>query len=212
MIAAAVEVPLWDRLELQLGEHGTIECTVIWTRHGRMGVEFAEETRLDCAEDEKSDLLRQAIMRHFPEARFDTPKPIGPAAAPASQDHRGERRHPLIWSGTLHYDYRSTSARLRNISAAGAMVETALELLPGNEPLLDLGEAGAIFGTVAWISGDQVGLRFQQPFDMASLANAKPRVADGKWEAPAHLRSHGQADSGWEGQWKRMTLNEIEGK
>jgi len=175
MITAAFEPALWERLELHLGEHGTVECSVIWMKHGRLGLEFANETRLDCAEDEQGALVREVIRRHFPDARFETPRPI---EAADSSEHRREFRHPFVWSGTLHCEFGSTPARLRNISPDGAMVETSFELTSGAEPYLDLGEAGSIFPTVVWSVGDQTGLKFHVPFDMARLAHAKPQLSD----------------------------------
>src|SRR5439155_3233705 len=120
-----------------------------------------------------------------------------------------ERRHPLIWSGALHYDYQSTPARLRNISATGTMIETAASLAQGAEPLLDLGESGSIFATVVWATGDQAGLRFNQPFDLTQLVKSRPQVASSNWEPPSYLRTDASANSGWESHWNCMTLNEL---
>ena len=71
MISADFEVLPWDRLDLHLGDHGTIECAVLWVKDGRLGLEFAQETRLDCSADEQAELLRDVIKRNFPEAEFD---------------------------------------------------------------------------------------------------------------------------------------------
>ena len=176
MITAAFEPVLFEPLELNLGKHGTVECSVIWIRHGRLGLEFAHETRLDCEEDEQGAIVREVIRRHFPEARFEAREHVEPSDP---DEHRGEHRHPFIWSGTLHCEYGSTPARLRNISPDGAMIETSFELTPGAEPYLELGDAGAIFVSVVWAAGDQAGLKFHQPFDMARLAYAKPELSGG---------------------------------
>jgi len=58
MIAAAFEPNVWDKLELHLGENGTIECAVRWVKGGRMGLEFAHETQLDCSAEEQAILFR----------------------------------------------------------------------------------------------------------------------------------------------------------
>src|SRR5437899_1851038 len=47
MIETSIELLIWDRVHLHLGDHGDIECTVRWVRDGRIGLEFAHETRLD---------------------------------------------------------------------------------------------------------------------------------------------------------------------
>jgi hypothetical protein len=175
MITAAFEPVLFEQLELSLGEHGTVECSVIWIRHGRVGLEFANATRLDLPEDERAELLREVILRHFPEAHFEAPKDVD--TADEEQENRSDVRYPFVWSGTLHCEYGSTPARLRNISPNGAMIETSFELSPGTEPYLDLGEAGSIFGTIVWAQGDQSGLKFEERFDMGRLAHAKPELS-----------------------------------
>ncbi len=174
MITAAFEPTLWDRLELHLSEHGVIDCSVVWIKNGRVGLEFARETRLDCAEDDQGALLREVILRHFPEAEFHGRADL---EAPDSSENRGEFRHPFVWSGTLHCEYGSTAARLRNVSPDGAMVETSFELAPGAEPYLDLGEAGSVFGTIVWAEGNQSGLKFHERFDMSRLVYAKPQLS-----------------------------------
>lgn len=176
MIAAPFEPLLWERLELHLGEHGTIEASVIWIRNGRVGLEFAHETRLDCDEDAQGALLREVISRHFPEARFEAPRHV---EAIDNDEHRGHARHPFIWSSTLHCEYGSMPARLRNISSQGAMIETSVELALGAEPYLDLGEAGSVFGKIVWTAGEQSGLRFERPFDLALLAHSRPQLTKG---------------------------------
>ena len=62
MITAAFSPMLWEQLQLNLGEHGSVLCSVIWIRNGRLGLEFAEETRLDCADDEQAALVREVIL------------------------------------------------------------------------------------------------------------------------------------------------------
>lgn len=205
MITAAFSPMLWEQLQLNLGEHGSVLCSVIWMRNGRLGLEFAEETRLDCADDEQAALVREVILRHFPgtefEARAQT-EPVDP------EDHRREVRHPFIWSGTLHCEYGSTPARLRNVSADGAMIETDFELTPGAEPYLDLGEAGSVFATVVWTIGDQAGLAFHEGFDLARLTHARPNVA-GAGEQLIRFGSSAAAEPQPQDSWRRTVLKDL---
>lgn len=205
MITAGFEPALWERLELNLGEHGSVECSVIWMRQGRLGLEFAHETRLGCDEDEQGELLREVIHRHFPEAQFEAPVPAEEAD---EHEHRRELRHPFFWSGTLHCEYGSTPVRLRNISPEGAMIETSFEMAPGAEPYLDLGEAGSIFGTIVWAAGDQSGLEFHERFDLALLARTKPQLSAGS--APlVRLGPGPRSGKGWQASWKRMIPDDL---
>src|SRR3954452_11400545 len=97
MVSGAFKPNLWDRVELHLGENGTIECAVCWIREDRIGLEFAHETRLDCSPGEQARVLREVVVRSFPELQFEAPPE--PEAEPAADEQRREGRHPLIWSG-----------------------------------------------------------------------------------------------------------------
>lgn len=216
MIAGDLEPNLWDRVELHLGEDGKIECAVRWIKGGRIGLEFAHETRLDCSEEAQAKLLQAVIDLNFSdleissgtgsrveeeaEEQRDTPQP---------GDHRDSRRHPLIWSGVLHYDFGTTPVRLRDISEKGALIECQTSVPVGAEPLLDLGEAGQIFGKVTWAIGDHLGLRFSEPFDMQKLAHSRPDVTPPQWEAPNYLKSSPAAHSPWDEKWDRLSVDEL---
>lgn len=206
MVTGEFQPMLWDRVDLHLGEDGLIECVVRWLRDDRVGLEFAHETRIECSPGEQATLLREVINRSFPDLQFEASQALEPQHV-VDDENRRERRHPLIWSGVVHHDYQTTPVRLRNISATGALVESEAPLRVGSEPLLDLGEAGTIFATVTWAVGDQVGLKFHKPFDLAHLARAKPDVA--RWDAPTYLGSNNQADAASAEQWGMMSLGEL---
>jgi hypothetical protein len=207
MVGSDIDVKLWDRVDLCLGDHGTIECAVRWIRDGRIGLEFAHETRLDCSADEQAVLLREAISRSFPEIQhFDGPEPE--AKNGAADELRRASRHPLIWSGVLHHDYQSTTVRVRNISATGAMIETTAPVRVGAEPLLELGDAISLSATVEWGVGDQVGVRFHSMFDMSQLGRARPEVTPTHWVRPAYLDKI-EAESTWDPRWQRLSVSEL---
>lgn len=216
MIAGKFEPNLWDRVELQLGEGAALECAVRWIKNGRVGLEFAHETRIDCAPQERARLLQNVIARSFPETDVQVATPAAPdkpapvVEAPAEDDGRGEFRHPLIWSGHIHYDFESTPVRLRNISRNGALIECSVPLPVGAEPLLDLGDAGSIFSRVSWTCGDQVGLAFQTEFDLADLAKSRPDLVPVNWDAPKYLKSPTPGAAQPQGDpWQRLTVDEL---
>jgi hypothetical protein len=204
MVSGDVRLALWDKVEIQLGENGTVECAVRWIRGNRFGLEFAHETRIDCGADEQAAVLREVIRRSFPNLEFEAdgesePEQSGP-------DGRVERRHPLVWSGLLHHDYQSTPVRLRNISATGTQIECPEHLTVGSEPLLELSPDMSISATVAWVVGDQAGLRFNSPFDLRDLARSRPQVAGSHWEPPSYLEG---AEVGSDDHWNRMSLSQL---
>ena len=203
MVGGEVDLKLWDKVELQLGENGTVECVVRWVRDGRFGLEFAHETRIDCSADQQAAVLREVIRRSFPDLEFEADS--APKHEHDGPEERRDRRHPLVWSGLLHHDYQSTPIRIRNISATGVMIECTELLTAGSEPLLELGPDFTVSTTVAWVIGDQAGLRFATSFDLHDLARSRPQVAGSRWEPPAYL----EIDDTSESPWGRMSLGEL---
>jgi PilZ domain len=219
MISGSLEPVLWDRLNLHLGNHGTIECAVCWLRDGRIGLEFAHETRLDWPSDQVATVLRHVIERTFPHIAFPevdeppAPQPQSPQATAEEyepvNEHRSAPRHPLIWNGTLYHDFQTDAVRVRNISESGAMIEVRGQVRVGGEPLLELSPAVSLSATVEWAVGDQVGLRFHTPFDMNLLAESRPTVAATDWTPPSYLDVELDADDGEDDHWGRLSLYQL---
>lgn len=215
MIKGDLKLKLWDRIELCLGEGGNVECAVRWVRGDSFGLEFAHETRLDCSDDQRAELLREVITRSFDTVSFEAPENPKPPqaesqteAAPESEQ-RIAKRHPLIWTGVLHHDYQSSPIRVRNISRTGAMIECAEPVRVGTEPLLELSDAVSVSGTVAWVVGDQVGFSFHSPFDLGQLAESRPEVAPSEWIRPNYLASESAGDTPWDPRWNRLSVGEL---
>ena len=208
MISGALKPLLWDRVDLHLGTHGDIECAVRWLREGRIGLEFAHETRLDWSVDEVAAILREVITRSFPDVEFNETEAADAETEAGGDENRRAARHPLIWTGVLHHDYQSTPVRVRNISATGAMIESEVPVRVGTQPLLELTDAASVSATVEWAVGDQVGVSFHSPFDMSLLIDSRPSVAAASWTPPSYLeRDHGETEK--DDHWKRLTLYEL---
>jgi len=213
MIGGKLKAKLWDRVDLVLGEYGEIESAVRWIRGGRIGLEFAHETRIDCPAETRDALLRDVISQSYPDVMLDAPAPSPEApveAKPYEHAKRRDIRHPLIWSALILFDHETTIARIRNISQSGALVETAGSFAEGSELMLDFGDAGSLFATVGWSRGDQLGLVFKSPFDISSLAQAKPEVAPQRWARPDYLRDETNDSSPWAAQWGRLTIEQVQ--
>jgi hypothetical protein len=211
MIRGDFEPKLWEIIELQLGDGFGIEVAVRWLKDDRIGVEFAHETRIECEPEQRDALLLEVIRRSFDDqdVQFAPDEDFGPEAREGGRDagNRRQSRHPLIWLGQIHYAHDSNPVRLRNISEGGALVDVTTDYPEGAEVMLDLGEAGQFFATVARACGDQAGLRFHDPFDLACLARAKPQLMPTNWQAPTYLDAEG--DSPWNDNWSRSSLAEI---
>ncbi|HEY7810219.1 MAG TPA: EAL domain-containing protein [Allosphingosinicella sp.] len=98
-------------------------------------------------------------------------------------------RHRLLRNGVLQQGEERISARVRNISEGGAMVECAAQLQPDTPVVLDLEEAGRIEAEVRWSGRGQVGMRFKLPFELRRLAPAKPGPAGLKMLTPTYLET-----------------------
>ena len=210
MVAGSLDAAISDLLDLHLGENGTIECAVCWIRDGRVGLEFAHETQLDCSAEEQAVLLREIIQRTYGAAHFRQAPATGTAHAAKQDDEtRRAKRHPLIWRGTLHCGGKRTPIRVRNISATGAMVQCSAQAPVGSEAVLELGDGVTVSGTVGWAVGDQVGLNFHGHFDITQLARSTPEVAPATWVQPAYLTKAGGSESPWDPKWQRLNMREI---
>ena len=208
MIEGELQARLWDKLTLVLGEFGEVECAVRWVRGNRFGLEFAHETRIDCDAITRDAMLRSALDTNF--AGSEAPAGPEPSQVPAEEPSiEREQRHPLIWSGLIHQHHETVVARLRNISARGALIQSVAELAPDSIVVLDLGNAGTLDARVCWSRGDQCGLAFDDEFDIRKLAVCKPEVAPRKWAKPEYLRDESTDTSPWASEWGRLSVKEL---
>jgi hypothetical protein len=209
MVAGDLPVKLWDKVELMLGESANFECAVCWIRDGKIGLEFAHETRIDCDSSTREELFREVIRKSFPDVEIKA-RPARTGGRKRADQKRAASRHPLIWTGVLHHDYQRQEAQLRNISATGAMLECSDRVPVGAAVFLDLKEAGRIAAQVSWSHGEQTGLVFDEPFDVSSLAKATPLLAS-KTGAKAKPAPDGgeRAQSPWAPHWNRLSIDEL---
>ncbi|TFI59023.1 EAL domain-containing protein [Sphingomonas parva] len=104
-------------------------------------------------------------------------------------------RHRLIRMGRIHVADEELAVRLRNISAGGAMIECDRDLAPETKLLLDLDEAGQLPAQVRWCQSGQVGLCFEDEFELRRLARLRPAATTpgGKMLTPSYLKPAGAA-------------------
>lgn len=205
MVAGNFKTKLWDKVGLVLGEGGEIECAVRWIRGGRIGLEFAHETRVDCDSETLEDLLRGVIRHSFPGLEIKG----RPAVPEQPSEKRLVVRHPLIWSGILHHDYEWEPVRLRNISSGGALIECPATLPAGVTVYLELDKIGRIAATVSWSRGNQAGLAFEDAFDVLRLSKASPDVAEKQCARPGFDGEGNSDQSPWARQWDRLSVGEL---
>jgi hypothetical protein len=213
MIATDADLQMWQKVHIILGGDFKLECAVRWIRGGRIGLEFAHETQIESDSTKRDNMLLDVLKRSFPDIKSAPAAPVkesrpAKGGISAASQKRGAQRHPLIWSGEIHYNHDSERVRLRNISESGALVESPRSFPAGAEVLLDLGKAGQHFARISWSHGDQVGLKFDHTFDIGLLSRSKPEVADHRWARPEYLRSPEQAAEAWQ-DWNHTPLGEM---
>jgi hypothetical protein len=213
MIRGSFEVRLWDMLELEITDGPRFEGAVRWIKDDQVGVEFAHETLIDCDPKKRAEVLLEVIQRSFPDQKVNLEQEQeGEIARQPEEDlgNRGEKRHPLIWKGEIHYAFDSNPVRLRNVSAGGALLDVITFYPVGAEVMLDLGGAGQFEAVVTWAHEDQVGVKFKQTFEIGCLANARPEVTPHKWDVPNFLdRVADEDDTPWSSNWSRSSIAEF---
>ena len=126
---------------------------------------------------------------------------------PKIAEGRRAQRQAIIWRGVLHNDGRSTTVKVRNVSTTGAMIQSTTPLEVGSQCLLELSDGVSIAATVQWADGEQAGLGFQAPFDLALLAQSKPIAVQRPWSPPVYLDRAVQA--AWERRIRRLSPAEL---
>jgi hypothetical protein len=213
MIRCKFALPLWEMLELEIVDGPTFEGTVRWIKDDLVGIEFAHETLIDCDPKKRAEVLLEVIQRSFPDQKISLDREEDEIVDQPEEDlgNRGEKRHPLIWKGEIHYAFDSNPVRLRNVSAGGALLDVMTFYPVGAEVMLDLGGAGQFEAVVTWGHEDQVGVRFKQPFQLECLANARPEVTPHKWKVPGFLarEADDEDDTPWSSNWSRSSIAEM---
>jgi len=115
-------------------------------------------------------------------------------------------------AGAIYDESGRKDCLIRKISAHGATLRGAVAKAPGEQVSVELGTGQRPAGTIAWVSGGEVGVYFKQPVDLMALINrslinqpaerrAMPRV---EIRCPVVLR--------WSGRNEPVTMRNISAK
>ena len=101
-------------------------------------------------------------------------------ATDAAEDRREHSRILTVYRvAHLNVDSDSGLCRVQNISDAGMMLMTSLDVAEGDSVVIALSEKVVLSGEVAWVEGARVGIHFLEEIDAAAvlqtLATAPPR-------------------------------------
>lgn len=194
MIESDLLPQIGARIDIQFADCNRTQCFVRWVRDGRIGLEFHKGTVIIAPRE-----VRELVVGG---RRAGEQPTIAVKASRAP-------RHGLILRGELHWKSGSMTVRLRNISAEGAMLEASLGLTPDAEVVLELPGATALPGRVRWCRAKQIGIRFDEAFDVALLAQppVPPQSAD--MLKPDYLKTELDPDSPWAARWQRLMAEDL---
>jgi hypothetical protein len=168
MIECDLEPRIGERVDIEFPGCNRTAASVRWIRDGRIGLEFGEETTIIA-----NAAVRKAIYgESLPDRKAPVPETQAQVQAFRAPVAR-QPRQPLVWTGTLYWSFEAFGVKLHNISPEGAMMECERELEEGAPVRLNLAEAGTIAGVVRWSAGGQVGMCFDERFDLRLLALAR---------------------------------------
>ena len=220
MIECDIDLRIGERLQIRFDGCNRIECAVRWVREGRVGLEFSQETEIIGSARVRELIVSgrregerappAAAAEQQPEQAVEAVQSQTAAPRPVSQAPR-EPRQSLLWKAVLHWDHGSLLVRVRNISAEGAMLEAREELPPETGVVVDVGEGGTVCGTVRWSRGGQLGVRFDQRFDLRRLARPeRPFEHSPQMLQPRYLQSELDPNSPWAAAWDTFTPDDAE--
>jgi hypothetical protein len=194
---AAIEPRIGEKMQIRFEGLNRTDCAVRWLRGRRMGLEFAQETVV---------IAPPAVKELIVAGRREGERPT-----PAEERADRAPRQSLLWKAVLHWDHGTFKVRIRNISAEGAMLEGAGDLPAGSGIVLDLGDGGAVSGTVRWARSGQFGIHFDSRFDMRRLVRRdEPKAQAPALVKPAYLESELDANSPWAAAWEKFTPDDLD--
>jgi len=195
MVACDLAPRIGDRIEIQFADCNRTGCFVRWVRDGRIGLEFDKETLIIGANDVRDRIVSGRRSGEHPTLAVKSER------AP---------RQCLILRGELHWRYGTMPVRLRNISTDGAMLEATQDLEPPAEVVLEMADGLAVQGEVRWCRSKQIGMHFDNPFDLEALARPhEPERQQPDYLKPDYLKSDGEPDSPWSARRTGLTAEDL---
>jgi hypothetical protein len=193
MIECDIEARIGETIALELAEGNRGDSIVRWVRDSRMGIEFQGY----------SLLLGRSEDGNFVFRRCDD-------GAEESEPQRAPRQS-LVWGGILHAKFESSEVRVHNVSSGGAMLQCDRVFDEGTDVLLELTGAGMLNAKVRWCEDGQIGISFDQEFDLATLSvcTPEPPQPGTVWMKPQYLEDELSPDSPWAARWEKLTLRDL---
>lgn len=201
MVRGDAELRVGERIDFQVDDCAPIRAQVRWVRGGDVGLEFLSEMLVFAPADGHS--LAVSGRR-----AGEQPPRI------AVRGDREPRQH-LLWAGTFYFQNETRPVRIYNISPNGASIVCDEELLAGTACVLEFagGGANAVQGRVRWCRDGQIGIQFEQPYDLRALAEiGSGTVAPSEmpqYLKPDYLTTEGAASSPWFARQQGLSADDL---
>ena len=195
MVECDLRPRIGARMDIRFADCNDTACSVRWVRDGRIGLEFDKETVMIGANDVRRPIIGGRRAGEHPTI--------------AVRAQRAPRQSSLL-RANLHWPGGSMAVRLRNISQDGAMLQAGQDLDEHSEIVLEIPHAAAIPGRVRWCRSKQIGVHFNDVFDLEMLINpseAQPEQPD--YVKPDYLRTETDPNSPWAARWSRLSNDDL---
>ena len=194
MIECDLQPRIGARAEIRFGDCNETSCVVRWVRGGRIGLEFDRDTLVIGANDDRRRLVSGRREGEHPTYEL--------------RKQRLPRQSSMVLA-SLHLQSESMPVRLRNISEEGAMLEAGADLEVDCAIVLEIPDVAALSGQVKWCRSGQVGIRFDVPFELATLTRPATPGERIDYVKPDYLRSEADPNSPWAARWTRLTAGDL---
>lgn len=102
-------------------------------------------------------------------------EPLSPSQQASLETRRHARRALNISTSGVSQSGAPANVTIHNLSAAGLLIETALDLVPGDRLAISLPDVGPVGAEIVWVSERLYGCAFEQALGEAALAAAQLR-------------------------------------
>jgi hypothetical protein len=99
---------------------------------------------------------------------------------PAPERRHSERYTTTMRVGTMVTEAGSELCLVRNISCGGLRARVYSDVPVGTRATIELKSGQSVSGEVIWTEGDQIGLRFDAPVDVADVLSSATAAAQGQ--------------------------------
>ena len=197
MIASDLCPAIGTRIDIRFADCNATACSVRWVRDGRIGLEFDKETLVIGANDVAAPLV--------------SGRREGEQATIAVRQQRPPRQASML-RAELHWPNGSMPVRLRNISAGGAMRQAGQDLDAHSQVVLEIPNTAAIPGRVRWCRSKQIGIHFNDDFDLDALTRDEApsgAPAHPGFVKPDYLSSETDPHSPWASRSSGLRLEDL---